>query len=441
MKHYILQALVNKLQNFKTINFIGRVEDNLIKIEFDKNNIYYIDLTKVNSLIYKRGEFLSNKTYNAPFDIVLKKRLTKSTIEKIYLLNNDKIIRIETLNKSSYKAIKTSLQLEFTGRNTNAIILDENNIIVEALRHIDINTSFREIKPNKKLLDIPKVEFKYEEKEIEDIDKFLFEIYQKELNNRLNGEKSQKLALINKKLKKLNEIYNSLENEEELAQKSQEFSLKANVILANLHIIKFYDKEITLKDFDENEIKITLPTNAKSVSDCANILFDSAKRFKQKAKNIHIERDNLSAKIEFFNKLSNLIKSSKSVDEVEFYYPKQKKVKKDKEMAEFETFFVDDFKILIGRSEKENIKILKLAKANDIWLHLKDRVSAHIIIQTAKKNLPQRVLEIGAKLCVDFSVEHGGKYLVDYTTRKDVKIQSGANVLYYNYKTIAIEKE
>lgn len=441
MKHYILKAITEKFKNFKSINFISRVDDNLIKLEFNRDNIYYIDLTKGRSLIYKRDDYLSTKTYSAPFDIVLKKRLTKSEIEKIYLLNNDKILRIETINKSSYKAIKTTLQLEFTGRNTNAIILDEEEVIQEALRHIDIDTSYREIKPNKKLLAIPKVDFKYEEKEIEDIDKFLYGIYERELENRLNGVKSQKLITISKKLKKLNEVYSALDNEEELQERAEEASLKANLILANLYQIKPYDKKVTLKDFEANDITITLPTNAKSVSDFANIFFDNSKRFKQKAKNIYIERESLKAKIEFFNKLSNLIKNSKSIDEVDFYYPKQKRVKKEKKFAEFETFFVDEFKILIGRNERENIKILKLAKANDIWIHLKDRVSSHVIIQTAKKNVPMRVLEIGAKLCVDFSVEHGGKYLVDYTTRKDVKIQNGANVLYYNYKTIAVEKE
>ena len=152
--------------------------------------------------------------------------------------------------------------------------MDEEETILEALRHIDIDTSFREIKPNKKLLPIPKVDFKYEEKEIENIDELLYGVYQKELENRLSGVKSQKLIAISKKLKKLNEVYNSLDNEEELLERAEEASLKANLILANLYSIKPYDKEITLKDFEGNEIKITLPTNAKSVSGSANIFFD-----------------------------------------------------------------------------------------------------------------------------------------------------------------------
>ncbi len=441
MKHYILKEIVENFKNFKTIGFISRVNDTIIKLEFNRDNIYYIDLTKGKSLIYRRDKYLSTKIYNAPFDIVLKKYFIKSTIEDIYLLNNDKIIRIDIINKSSYKFIKISLQLEFTGRNTNAIILDKDNIILEALRHIDIDTSFREIKPNKKLLDIPKRNFKFEEKEIKNIDKFLYEVYQKELNNRLNGIKSQKLITINKKFQKLEKIFNSLENEDELIQKSEYITLKANIILANLHLIKNYQKEIILKDFEGNDIKIIFPKNAKSVTNSVNIFFDNAKKFKQKSKNIHIERENLSAKINFFKRLSDLIKTSKSIDEINFYYPKQKRVKKEKKFADFEIFFVDEYKILIGRNQKENIKILKLAKANDIWMHLKDRPSSHIIIQTNKKNLPKRVLEIGAKLCVDFSVEYSGNYLVDYTTRKDVKIQNGANVLYYNYKTIGVFKD
>jgi len=94
----------------------------------------------------------------------------------------------------------------------------------------------------------------------------------------------------------------------------------------------------------------------------------------------------------------------------------------------------------LGKSEKGNIELLKNAKARDIWMHLKDRPSAHVVISTDKQQLPQCLLETAAKLCVDFSVFEKGRYLVDYTPRREVKMQEGANVLYTNYKTLSIEK-
>jgi len=43
-------------------------------------------------------------------------------------------------------------------------------------------------------------------------------------------------------------------------------------------------------------------------------------------------------------------------------------------------------------------------------------------------------------LCVDFSVFEKGSYLVDYTPRREVRIQEGANVLYTKYQTVMVEK-
>ena len=54
MKHFILSNLIYKLQTYKTIHSISRVENNTIKIEFNGRNIYYFNMTKGNSFIYKK---------------------------------------------------------------------------------------------------------------------------------------------------------------------------------------------------------------------------------------------------------------------------------------------------------------------------------------------------------------------------------------------------
>mgnify|MGYP002712121560 FL=1 len=79
------------------------------------------------------------------------------------------------------------------------------------------------------------------------------------------------------------------------------------------------------------------------------------------------------------------------------------------------------------------------ARARDVWLHLKDRPSTHVIITTDKQNLPQRIIESAARLCVDFTTTQKDKFLVDYTPRREVTIQHGANVLYNKYKTVEID--
>ncbi len=170
--------------------------------------------------------------------------------------------------------------------------------------------------------------------------------------------------------------------------------------------------------------------------------FNLSKRAKAKAKNIHIEKENLTTKIEFYSNMYYAIESAKTTQELELLMPKRAKSERKKaKIRESELFWIDDYKVLIGRNSKENQALLKLAKANDIWMHIKDIPSSHLIIKTDKQNLPDSVIKKAGKLCVDFSLKGAGDYRVDYCKRKFVKIQEGSNVEYSKYKSIIVRKE
>ena len=204
MKYYILKKLTEHLTNYKNIKYIKRVDNNTLKIEFNNQNIYYFDLSKGNGSVYKKENNDNiKKDFNAPFDVILHKRFTSSNIKSIQLLNDDKIIHIVVQSKSAYKTETTVLQMEFTGKNTNVIILDENNIILEALRHIDEWSSVRVVKVGIRTYSIGKTKFSFfEKKEIKDIDTFLLEIYSKKEKQELDNIKKQKYIQLNKQIKK-----------------------------------------------------------------------------------------------------------------------------------------------------------------------------------------------------------------------------------------------
>ncbi len=106
-----------------------------------------------------------------------------------------------------------------------------------------------------------------------------------------------------------------------------------------------------------------------------------------------------------------------------------------------ELFWIDGYKVLIGRNSKENREVLKMAKANDIWMHVRGIPSSHLIIKTDKQRLPKDVIAKAGKLCVDFSIKRAGDYEVDYCKRRFVKIQEGSNVEYDKYQTITVRKD
>lgn len=444
MKRDILVQITEKLTEVVKINAIERVDDTIVKIVFDRDNPYYFDLKRGDSYIFKKEEnYTRVKNYNAPFDVVLKKKFTNAKVEKVELQEGNKILCITVEASSKYKYEQAVLQFEFTGRNTNIIILDEEGVILEAMRHIDIGTSFREVRVGVKLLDLPKKDLENTPIMIEDMDSFLINEYDRRETQKLDSIKNQKITALKKKEKKLQKILQGLENEEKLKEEAASLEYDANLILANIHQMKNYEKKVTLRDYEGNERTIMIPALAHTPAQAANLLFSHSKKKKQKAKNSHIERDNLQGKVDFLQQLVHSVDAAKSVDEVNLYLPKQPKKQKKRAKVDtnIESFFIEGVKISLGKNEKGNITLLKEAKQSDIWLHLKDMPSTHVIITTNKSAVADTVLMFAAKLCVQFSATGAGSYLVDYTHRRYVKMREGANVNYVVYKTVRIDKE
>ncbi len=441
MKLYEIIAVVERLKEFKFINRARRVDNNTIELNFDKDNSYFFNMTRGHSFIYKKESKRPLESYQAPFDNIIYSQVSSAKILAVEVLNGDRVIRFKLAPKSQYKSMIIYLQFEFTGKNTNAILIDSEGFVIEALRHIDSDSSFRVVRPNIKLQDIPIYEGRVEDKTIEDIDEFLENSYKTYHTSKLNGLKKQKVLEVTKKIDKLSKELNSLASEDELALEYKKNQDYANLILANLYQIKPYDRSLKTYGFDGNEITIKLPKNIVK-NRLSDYFFNLSKRAKNRAKKIYIEKDNLTSKKEFYKNIRYSIENSNDIREIEILAPKRAKSKKKKaKLKECELFWIEDYKVLVGRNSRENQKLLELAKANDIWMHIRNIPSSHVIIKTDKQNLPQHIIELSAKLCVDFSVKAYGDYEVDYTKRKFVKVQDGSNVLYNKYDTISVTKE
>ena len=417
------------------------MEDNTIELIFDKNNSFFFNMTRGESFVYISESKRPLQGYNAPFDTLLHSLLSNSNIIQIETPNNDRILRLTLAPKSSYKEKIIVLQFEFTGRHTNAILIDENEVTIEALRHIDSESSFRVIRPAVELLSIPPFERKEESRNINNIEEYLKTKYHQYEEKRVRNLKKQKLLMVAKKRDKLQKLLNKLPSADALAKERKKFQNKANIILANLYQIKSYDTELQAYDFEGKEVTIKLPRGVVP-NRISEYFFNLAKRAKTKAKNVHIEEENLSTKVAFYSNMYYAINQAKSTHELELLVPKRAKAQRKKaRLKECELFWIDDYKVLIGRNSKENQALLKIAKSNDIWMHIRGIPSSHLIIKTDKQNLPDSIIEKAAKLCVDFSLTQAGDYEVDYCKRRFVKIQEGSSVEYDKYKTVRVRKE
>ncbi len=439
MKLYEIEAVAKYLKKYNFIKFARRVANNVIEVNFGEDESVFFDLTRGNSTIYKAPTQRVNR-FNAPFDLQLHSLLSHSKLLQVSVPKGDKVIVFKISPKSQYKNMIIYARFELTGRYTNLILTNEENITIEALHHIDASKSYRVVKPGVKLAKLKPFKSRYSG-EVKDVEALLKDNFQKVNSVLVKRLKEQKLNTINKKIKKLKQSLNSLPDEEKLAQDAANYSNLANIVLANLHKIKPYDTKLETYDFEGREITIKLPKNVVK-NRISEYFFNLAKRSKSKAVNIKIEQENLESKLNFYQNIKSAIEASSNPYELELLAPKQARSKAKKEKNRVgEIFWIEGYKVMVGRSSKENQELLSIAKSNDIWMHVRDIAGSHVFIRTDKQNLPQSVLESAAKLCVDFTTKNPGNYEVDYTKRKFVKIQEGSNVEYDKYKTIQVLKE
>ena len=439
MKLSHLRQIITYLEQFKKISAVHRVSDTIIKIVFDKRDAIYFNMSRSNSSMFKCEEYPRSKIYNAPFDVLIAKHFNRSNILDIQLLHDDKIIRMKTSMASAYKEEITYIQIEFTGKYTNIIILDEQNVVIEALRHVDLYSSFREVRVGQKLLDVPNAPFVAKEYPLESVEEFLYAVYFNEQNAKLENLKKQKVALLKKKLKKLQKLYDKLDSQDGLEKLAQKNAHYGNLMLSNVENFKPYSKKLILNDYDGQKVELHIDKECPTPFIASNMFFSRSKKAKQKAKHLHIEEESLSSKIVHIKLFIHTVTMAKDVAKIELLFPKKIQSKKIQVNDSIESFWIEGYKVQLGKNEKGNIALLKNARAKDIWIHLKEQPSCHVIITTDKQSLPEKIIKSAARLCVDFTTTSQDKYLVDYTPRREVTIQHGANVLYNKYQTIEID--
>ncbi len=105
----------------------------------------------------------------------------------------------------------------------------------------------------------------------------------------------------------------------------------------------------------------------------------------------------------------------------------------------------DGFNIWVGRSRDENLELtFKHARGNDIWMHVRGRPGAHVVVPIpGGKSAPLETLLDAAVLTIYYSGGASwGKTEVDYTFKKYVKrIKDSTEASYTGNKTLIIEPD
>lgn len=120
--------------------------------------------------------------------------------------------------------------------------------------------------------------------------------------------------------------------------------------------------------------------------------------------------------------------------------PPVKKRAKAAPAVPFRVFEKEGFRIFAGRNNVQNDRLLREAAPNDLWLHTQKYHSAHVLVRTEGKTVPDGVLLCAAEICARFSDgKAGNKIPVDYCERRFVKKPPRSKagfVTYTDFKTL-----
>jgi len=447
---------------------------------------------------------LTSKKYSYSNDIfhfhsILKKHIENFYIENVEQINFDRIIRLTLRGKNDIGIeVKKHFYIELMGRYNNLILTKEDDIIIDSLHRLPFieegkriilpgysySTPFMEKKKN------PLKEKFYDEnlslsKQFYGISSFLEKILLNEIEKKsfniiideiINSEtlyyNEKEFHLLpfpsyekkEKLFEGLNNYFSTKADQDRINRKSSDIKrLISNYKITdsdNAHIYKEYGEILFtyassyqrgMNKIFIDEIGIEIPLDStKNLTMNANNYFKLYKKKTNSKKHLEEQIKIVKEELEYFLDLEVQLKTTdlNVIDEIimelkEQNYLKQvannKKKAKKISLLEFEGF---NSKIYVGRNNLQNEYLtFKLAKPNDLFLHVKDYRGAHVVISNYQND--EETLRQAAELAAKYSSAGlSSSVPIDYTKVKYVKklpASKPGKVILSNYKTIYID--
>lgn len=443
----------------------------------DDNNIIIDSIKRIPSSISRVRQVLPGIPYENPPS---QKKISPLSNDAQMLLNNfpypldytlaSRLIFKNFMGLSKITAEEIAFRSLNTDANNNIHSLIDEDMLTEAFK--DFFTKLKtDISPNilfdKNLrpIDVFPLCFYHLSKEDQkqyDSLSYALEIFfeSRDTLDRNRQRTSELTKFLQTRLKRAENKIEVLLNELEEAENVDSYRLFGEILTSNLHRISRGQSVVTLQNYYEDNdsyIEIKLDKN-KSPSENAQSYY----KLYNKAKNalIILNKQIKQTKDEIVyieSQLDNLEKCTEEIEiqeirlelEKEGYLKPRNKNKKTVSKGKSKPYsFIssDGFQILVGKNNLQNDDLtLKIAKADDIWLHAKEIPGSHVIIKNTGKEIPENTIQEAAMLAAYFSKTRGLiKTPIDYCPKRNVRKPKGSKpgmVIYDNYNTIYIESD
>jgi predicted ribosome quality control (RQC) complex YloA/Tae2 family protein len=255
------------------------------------------------------------------------------------------------------------------------------------------------------------------------------------------------MSQLEQELAKKQKLLRNVEGDLMRAQQTLLLEHDANLLIANMHLLKRGMKEAVLMDYTlDPPAPRTMTLDEKlSPQDFVAKMFKSIKRAKR---GIHIIANRLDEIRESIKALEqdivNAANNSEQPDsqETSFTSKAPSKHKEGKRLPFHQFISHDGVTIWVGRSAKDSDDMLRIARGNSWFFHARDVPGAHVIVKTPDNLTPQTVLE-AALLAHHFSKSRNKpNSVIQYTRVKYVHKKKGlppGKVIITQEKTLEID--
>lgn len=229
---------------------------------------------------------------------------------------------------------------------------------------------------------------------------------------------------------------------------AEDIMIQGQLILAYQHLIASQAREVTIPDLDLTiplDPSLSASENAERTFKRYHKLRDAASRVPELIAETERELDRLHDLAAFVGIAASEAELRALEREIAPGKDQHKSTPRARDRARGPGRFVNGgYTVIVGRNARENEEVtFRLAGRDDLWLHVRERTGAHVIVQGADRNVPDEIIENAAALAAYFSEGRSDSAVdVDIARPRDVrKIPGGppGRVTYRNFRTVRVQ--
>ena len=375
-----------------------------------------------------------------------------------------------TLSENEFKQLSSKYQPDELAKQMDGLDRDDRNELIGYLEDDYSYSSFKTFfdqfnNPRAFVLKSPRNKRKIfcylpyhldleKESSNPDLNKGLDEFYEYQATRDwVKQRASQVERVVKNEQKKLTKKVKKLEKQLDLAENSEGYRIKGEILNANLSQVKPGMTKVSLPNYYENNAPIEIKLDpALSPARNAQKYFTRYKKLRDSIKHVNEQIKIAKENLRYFDSIQTAIDNAdpQDIDQIndelinQGYIRKQKKNRLRKKITERN---LNEFKlssgkhVLVGKNNYQNDWLtLKKANKSDYWFHVKNVPGSHVILRDDQPS--DQDIKEAAEIAAFFSKGKDSAHVqVDYVQDKKVKKPNGAKpgfVIYTGQNSIEV---